>query len=120
MMKTVASTIGLKYGATISRLAGQTRYETCVAVNNQFANVLTGPSLGLATGQDFPDALAGGVFAASTKSALFLVNTGFKTPKLLDFQTDYLKDKKAKRFFVFGGTGVLSDAAAEQVRTTSR
>ena len=120
MMKTVASTIGLRYGATITRLAGQNRYETCVEVNTQFADVLTGPSMALATGQDFPDALAGGVFAASNRSALFLVNTGFKTPKLLDFQIDYLKDKKAKKFFVFGGTGVLSDPAVALVKSNSR
>ena len=84
-------------------------------INKTFANTMPGTSLCIATGADFPDALAGGVFAAVNSSPLFLVNNAAK--KLDDVQTAYLKEKKAKRFYVFGGTGAVSDNTVNLVKS---
>lgn len=102
------------------RLAGENRYETCAAVNFMFADYATDPSICIATGADFPDALAGGVFAAKNKSPLFLVNGKLKTPKFNDLQLSFLKEKKAAAFNVFGGTGVVSDEMVKAVVNNSK
>ena len=105
MMKNVAKALGLTVNKTVQRLWGANRYETCVAVNNKFAGLLTGKGICVAKGLDFPDALAGGVYAAKTKQALFLADG----KKLQDVQINYLKSKNAGKLTVFGGTGAVPD-----------
>ena len=105
MMKQAGDALGLTAGKTITRVAGANRYGTCVEVNNTFKDVLTGEGICVAKGLDFPDALAGGVYAAKTKQALFLADGN----KIQDIQAEYLKGKKAASLTVFGGTGAVSD-----------
>jgi putative cell wall-binding protein len=105
MMKNVASALGLKVGSTVQRVAGANRYETCVAVNKKFKSVLSSDGICVAKGLDFPDALAGGVYAAKTRQALFLADG----KKLQDVQSSYLKGKNAAKITVFGGTGAVPD-----------
>ena len=114
MMKSAASALGLTSGKTVTRIAGKNRYATCVEVNKKFASAMPGTALCIATGADFPDALAGGVFAAVKSAPLFLVNNAAK--KLDDTQTAYLKEKQAKKFFVFGGPGAVSDPTVNLVK----
>ncbi len=109
MKSSAASVLGLTLPASVQRIAGTNRYETCVAVNSTFNGVLTGNSFCIATGQDFPDALAGGVYAAQNKAPLFLVNGKEKTLRLSDAQAAFLKSKKTDSFYVFGGVGVVPD-----------
>ncbi|MBR7009158.1 MAG: leucine-rich repeat protein [Ruminococcus sp.] len=109
MKSSAASALGLTSPASVQRIAGTDRYETCVAVNSTFNGVLTGNSFCIATGQDFPDALAGGVYAAQNKAPLFLVNGKEKTLRLSDAQAEFLKSKKTDSFYVFGGVGVVPD-----------
>ena len=114
MMKKAGDALGLETGKTITRISGKNRFETCIAVNNAFKDVLTGKAISVATGVDFPDALAGGVFAAMNKTPLFL------TGKTLDEQQlNYLNSRKASSIFVFGGTGAVSDDAAKQIAKTT-
>ena len=84
-----------------------------------FADYATDPSICIATGADFPDALAGGVFAAKNASPLFLINGKVKTPSLSDKQTAYLKNKKANKITIFGGEGVVPDAHVGKVAMAS-
>ena len=105
MMKKAGNALGV----APTRLFGANRFETCIAVNEKFAGVLNGKMLCVATGMDFPDALAGGVYAAINKAPLFLVNGKLNTPKLTDDQKAYLKTKAASKITVFGGTGAVSD-----------
>jgi len=46
--------------STVERVSGPSRYETCIAINDTFKSVLTGNAVCVATGTNFPDALAGG------------------------------------------------------------
>ncbi len=105
MMKKTRNALGV----TPIRVFGANRFATCVAVNETFADVLDGDMLCVATGMDFPDALAGGVYAAINKAPLFLINGKLKTPKLTDEQKAYLKTKAANSITAFGGTGVVPD-----------
>lgn len=105
MMRSAAAAIGLSAGSTVERVAGANRYLTCKAVNEKFEDVLSGTALCIAKGLDFPDALAGGVYAAMKNAPLFLADGN----KLSTEQTEYLKKKKASKFYVFGGTGAVSD-----------
>ncbi len=105
MMKNVADALGLSVNKTLDRVAGKNRYETCVAVNNKFKSVVSSDGICVAKGLDFPDALAGGVYAAKTKQALFLADG----KKLQDVQSSYLKGKNASKITVFGGTGAVPD-----------
>ena len=115
MMKNVATALGLKSGKTVVRVAGKNRYETCVAVNKKFKNVVSSDGICVAKGLDFPDALAGGVYAAKTKQALFLADGN----KLQDVQITYLKGKNASRITVFGGTGAVSDELVKLIAQAS-
>ena len=115
MMKNVANALGLTVNKTVQRVAGKNRYETCVAVNNKFKSVLTGDGICVAKGLDFPDALAGGVYAAATKQALFLADG----KKLQDFQNSYLKSKNAGKITVFGGTGAVPDDLVKLIAKAS-
>ncbi|MBQ8121650.1 MAG: cell wall-binding repeat-containing protein [Ruminococcus sp.] len=106
MMKKAGNVLGV----TPTRVFGANRFETCVAVNEKFKDTLSGDSLCVATGMDFPDALAGGVFAALNKAPLFLINGKVKTLTLSDSQKAYLKTKGAGFIITFGGTGVVPDS----------
>ncbi len=65
---------------------------------------------GKTTGADFPDALAGGVYAAMYKAPMMLA-AGSLSKK----QTDYLKDKNAQQIVVFGGKGAVPDELVDKI-----
>lgn len=116
MANKAAKALGL---SKTTRIAGKDRFATCVEVNKAFANVLTGSMICIATGMDFPDALAGGVYAARNKAPLFLINGKLKTPKLTDEQKAYLKTKAAGKITAFGGVGVVPDNHIADIAKTS-
>ena len=106
MMKTAGDALGIEP----TRISGKNRYETCIAVNETFKDVLTGNCICVATGADFPDALAGGVYAAMYKAPMMLA-AGSLSKK----QTDYLKDKNAQQIVVFGGKGAVPDELVDKI-----
>lgn len=106
MMKTAGDALGIEP----TRVFGKNRFETNIAVNETFKQVLTGNCICAATGAHFPDALAGGVYAALNKSPLLLVSD-----TLTQQQTDYLKNKNAQRVVVFGGKGAVSDELVNKI-----
>ena len=105
MMKKAAKALGVKP----ERIAGKDRFATCIEVNNRFKDVLTGDSVCVATGMDFPDALAGGVYAAKDAAPLFLLNSKLASPKLTDEQKAYLKYKMSVEVTAFGGAKAVAD-----------
>jgi hypothetical protein len=93
------------------RLAGATRYETAVAVANESTGVDIVPEMhwhepGLATGLNFPDALAGGAALGAWGSPLLLT----ATTELPVATSASLSANKADvyRISVMGGTNVVS------------
>ncbi|MBO5576147.1 MAG: leucine-rich repeat protein [Ruminococcus sp.] len=116
MATKAAKALGL---SKATRVAGADRFATCVEVNKQFAGDLNGDMICVATGMNFPDALAGGVYAALNKAPLFLINGKAKTPNLNDAQKAYLKGKNAANITAFGGEGVVPDSHIADIAKNS-
>lgn len=62
----------------IMRYFGSNRYMTALEVNNAFESVFPDRDLVFATGENYPDALAGGVYAAKKGVPLLLTNAKFE------------------------------------------
>ncbi|SDH45450.1 cell wall-binding repeat-containing protein [Desulfosporosinus hippei] len=95
--------------ANIIRIGGADRYETSLAVAQYFN--LGGQSVCIATGSNFPDALAGSVYAANFKAPILLVDGS-----LSDNQINYLKTLKMTGATLFGGEAVITKDIEEQLR----
>ena len=95
-----AETTLAPYG-TVKRIAGANRYDTCLEVNKFFAGTLTGKSVCATTGQNFPDALAGGVLAAKNKSPIVIADMVLSAN-----QKAYLSGKGFTQLYTFGGAGI--------------
>ncbi len=99
-------------GATVTRIAGLDRYETASMISA--ANFASGVSaVYIATGQNYPDALAGGPAAAKNGSPVLLV----QTDAIPQSTADELHRLSPTNIFVLGGpttvsTGVEGDLAA--------
>ncbi|MGI1657570.1 MAG: cell wall-binding repeat-containing protein [Desulfitobacterium sp.] len=99
--------IALINKANIIRIAGADRYETSQAVAQYFN--LNG-NVGIATGKNFPDALAGSVYAANHNFPIILVDGS-----LSDQLVNYLKHKKLTGAIIFGGETVVSKDIGQQL-----
>lgn len=84
------------------RYSGANRYETAVNIIN--ALDLRTDLIFVATGENFPDALAGSALAARTGSAMVLVSTTLDSA-VQDFLTEY--SGKVSNVYVLGGSGVV-------------
>ncbi len=87
----------------VQRVSGKTRYDTCIEINKTFEDSFGGRNICIATGTNFPDALAGGVFAAENSAPLVLV-----PDKLTDVQTGYINSVKPENIYIFGGEAAVS------------
>lgn len=95
----------------VERLAGDDRYATAVAILESFYDEPSAVSL--ASGADFPDALAGTVHAASLDQPLLL------TPPLVlaAATSEAIRRHRPQRVTVYGGaSGVEDEVAAAAVR----
>ncbi len=111
MMKQAGDLLGVKP----ERVSGADRYATCTEVNKKFAGVFKGKTVCIAKGLNFPDALAGGVLAASSQAPILLADNTLQSS-----HKEYLKQKKANAFYVFGGTGAVSDKLVNEVAGASK
>ncbi len=87
--------------------------------SNEKETIVKSDMLCIATGMDFPDALAGGVYAAINKAPLFLVNGKLKTPKLSDEQKAFLKARSAAKITTFGGEGAVPNSHIADIAKNS-
>ncbi len=94
----------------IVRIAGQDRYETSLAVAQYFNEA--GGSLCLATGNNFPDALAGSVYAAKRNAPILLVDSS-----LSNSLSEYVKARNLTGMTLFGGEGAVTKNIEEQLRS---
>ncbi|MBL4930248.1 cell wall-binding repeat-containing protein [Clostridium paridis] len=91
-------------GINVRRIAGSNRFLTTLNVVKAFQSSFTNDVI-FATGDDFPDALTGGVLAAKTKRPILLVR---KTEIEKDVQ-DYLDAKPSFNLTILGSTGIIPD-----------
>ena len=104
--------------ASIERLDGADRYATAVAVATYGVNEagLAWDWLAIATGQNFPDGLTGGLVPARKSSVLLLTRTDSLpavTANTLDAQADWIAD-----VYFLGGTGAISHKTRNEVAAT--
>ncbi|WP_425806855.1 cell wall-binding repeat-containing protein [Desulfitobacterium sp. Sab5] len=91
-----------------TRFSGSDRYATAIAIANGMG---VDPNLVyLATGNNFPDALAGSVLAARTNSPIILVDSSLSVDAG-KWLWDHSRD--VKEFYVLGGSGVVSDSVLQ-------
>ncbi|MDD2234474.1 MAG: cell wall-binding repeat-containing protein [Desulfitobacteriaceae bacterium] len=115
----------------VTRLCGVDRYLTGLEIAKHFAAYSTDgvstanstnsinstdrqtayPDAALATGSNYPDALAGAALAAKVKMPVLL--TG-KEKVSLEIR-DYLKGSNLKKLYVFGGQAVIADQMLEEI-----
>ncbi|WP_256842803.1 cell wall-binding repeat-containing protein [Ornithinimicrobium cryptoxanthini] len=97
------------YG-TVERVAGANRYETAAALTQDWQ---TSQDVFIATGQDWPDALAGAARAGATVSPVLLVRQATIPP----VTWAELERLDPGRIFVLGGETTISPAVEELLRT---
>ncbi|MFL0194345.1 cell wall-binding repeat-containing protein [Clostridium sp. WILCCON 0269] len=96
-----------------TRLAGKDRYETNLAVLNQFRSNLKFNKVYIATGNDFSDALVGSVLAAKTQSPVILVDTD-----LTDSLAKYIVENKTSstNVIVIGNLRNVNDRVFDEAQ----
>ncbi|PKQ37284.1 MAG: hypothetical protein CVT59_08585 [Actinobacteria bacterium HGW-Actinobacteria-1] len=88
-----------------TRVGGADRYETAKMIAEYaFANGFTYETVLVAVGTDFPDALAGGAYAASVGAPLVLTDGESISPATEDFFNSHCTS--IKNILVIGGGGV--------------
>lgn len=95
----VKSITGLS-DASIIRIWGQDRYETSLNIAKYFN--LKGDYATIATGENFPDALAGSVLSAKYNAPIILVNQDITNQK------KYIKNIGYNNIIIFGGEGAVN------------
>lgn len=96
----------LLQGYNVSRLAGDTRYET----NFEVLKAIDKPKeIALCSGNSFPDSLS----VSSTGKAIMLVNK-----RLTDYQRNFIKD--ITNIYIIGGSDVVSLEIENEVKSDSK
>lgn len=94
------------------RLAGADRYATAAAVSTIWDSVDT---VYLASGENFPDALAGAAAAGSAESPVLLTKKGILPPAT----AQALARLKPSRIVVLGGIGSVTEATAKAAKAAT-
>lgn len=101
--------IGQDYTSNIVRFSGADRYETSAKVMSYFN--LNTTNCVLATGDNFPDGITGGVLAAKLNAPMLLVDD-----RAINRQRSVIDNTKIKSLTLLGGTGVISSSAENVLR----
>lgn len=96
--------------ASVTRVAGANRYATAAALSR--ADGATPKAAFVATGSNFPDALAAGPVAAQLRGPLLLTATG----SLPQATADELARTRPATTYLVGGADVVSDRVGARIR----
>ncbi len=106
----VASQLESLTAGTVTRLAGTDRYATSAAISK--STFVPGvPVAYIASGTDFPDALAGAPVAGMRKGPVLLTERG-SVPKVV---LDELRRLRPAEIVILGGTGAVSASVRSQL-----
>lgn len=92
----------------VVRLGGYTRYETSLAIAEQFNS--NSKNVTIASGFDFPDALSGAYLACKNDSSILIVNESNTA-----LQKEYIDKYNKDNILVLGGIGAVSDRIIEKL-----
>ena len=105
----------------IERLSGENRYQTSIAIaEHSIKNTeLAHNNAVFATGANFPDALAGGAFAAAKKTVLILVEDSADGREAID---SFVKKYSAEigKGYLLGGTSAIPNNLAGDIEAASK
>lgn len=102
-------------GVATQRLSGETRYHTAVEISKAaFPN--GADVVYIASGGNFPDALAGGFAFAGSGPVLLVPPNGYDVPTVV---ADEVTRLKPKLVVALGGSDVVSDDQLEIIRTVA-
>ena len=106
--------LGIK---NVDRLGGTDRYATMLKINEKFSEMFTGREACAATGNNYPDALAGAVFAAKNKMPVILVpqTVGELSKALIEFTSE----NRYSGFFIFGGENAVEENVIDTISVDS-
>ena len=96
---------------SVTRLAGEDRYATSVAISRSAYGASGGATTFVATGTAFPDGLATGPVAALVPGPLLLVAPN-RLPSAI---TAELQRLAPARVVILGGTGAVSDGVVQAI-----
>ncbi|SDI14264.1 cell wall-binding repeat-containing protein [Desulfosporosinus hippei] len=100
-------------GYQIKRLGGSDLYDTNELIVNELNS--TSDTVYIASGQNFPDALAISSFASQTNSPILLTQTN-GLPKGAQ---EYLTNNEPKNIYIAGGTAVVSVSVENEIKSIS-
>ncbi len=101
------------------RYGGSNRYETNIRVNTALNSFFKGKDLCVATGKNFPDALAGGIFAAQNGLPLMLAD-GEASAKQIEYLSTFgVTPEKGNKLIAFGGETAVSESTLRSVLLVS-
>lgn len=96
-------------------IVGVNRYETATLTAEEFLTEddAEAENYVIASGENFPDAVVGGAYAANADGALLLT----KQDNLTNVTADFIEDQRldVENVFVFGGTGSVSRDVSDQI-----
>jgi len=101
--------------SSLIRIFGASRYDTMAAVAKAFAGESQG--LSFATGEDFPDALAGAALAARLKSTVILLpKCSLEEYPNLKAAIDQHPWNSTAQPYIFGGDGAISGEREQELK----
>ncbi|MDO9396818.1 MAG: cell wall-binding repeat-containing protein [Herbiconiux sp.] len=98
-------------GRASDRISGSDRYDVALGVLSKYFTSLSTPTVFIASGEVFPDALSGAAAAIAAGAPTLLVTRDGVRNSVLD-QLDRLK---VTRIVVLGGTDTVSNAVSQQL-----
>jgi putative cell wall-binding protein len=102
-----------RHAGEVTRVAGDNRFETAEALSQRFAP--EAEQLGVASGTGFPDALAGGVHAASRGAPLALVAGS----RPFEAQRRQVRTLEPDALLVYGGDAAVTEGVVDGLRGAS-
>lgn len=102
------SKTGVIDSANVIRIGGSDRFATSLQIAKYFN--LSGSLACIATGNNFPDALAGSLYAAKNNAPIILA-----AEALSEDQISYINSKKLSGTAIFGGEGAVSKNISNQL-----
>jgi len=94
----------------IDRISGRDRYETAVEISRELYNETE--RVVLATGQDFPDAIAGTPLAYNLRAPILLTRSN----ELIEVTKNEFKRLGAKEVIILGGTAAVGSEVEDEIK----
>jgi len=104
---------------TVTRIGGKTRYDTSTKIADYYKEKINGgaafESVIIATGENFPDALAGSFFANRNKAPIIMINRNCAADVVSYIKNNIAADGEV---YVLGGTGAVPDEWLSDLKYT--